>query len=79
MPLPIRDLLERDETGAYIVETNVSIPLKTPAPSIPNDPRLVRANVYRPKGAGRYPVLVTYGPCLCPFPFPSVFGIETAG
>src|SRR5881396_2832743 len=63
MSLPIRNLHAIDTSGSYIVETNVDIPLRTAPPSIPNDPRLIRANVYRPKGEGRYPVLVTYGPC----------------
>ena len=63
MPLPIRNLHAIDLSGSYIVETNVDIPLRTAPPSIPSDPQLIRANVYRPKDNGRYPVLVTYGPC----------------
>ncbi|KAK5679396.1 hypothetical protein LTS10_008211 [Elasticomyces elasticus] len=46
-----------DVTWEYIVEQDVSIPLKC-------QPGTVRANVYRPKAAHwtRHPVLVTYGP-----------------
>ena len=64
MPFTIRDLHTVDDSGKYIVETNVDVPLRTPDRSIPNDPLLVRANVYRPKQGGKYPVLVTYGPCM---------------
>lgn len=63
MSLPIKDLHRVDDSGPYIVETNVIVHLKTAPPSIANDPCLVRVNVYRPKGEQRLPVLVTYGPC----------------
>lgn len=63
MPLPIKNLYTIDESGDYIVERNVDIPLKTATPSIEGDPLLVRANVYRPKKEGKFPVLATYGPC----------------
>jgi predicted acyl esterase len=39
----------------YIFEQNVTIPLK-------DGSGLIRANVYRPKGLEKVPVLVTYGP-----------------
>ena len=63
MPLALKDLHTVEESGDYIFEHNVNVPLQTAQPSIPNDPLLVRANVYRPKKEGKYPVLVTYGPC----------------
>jgi len=63
MPLPLKDIYSIDDSGDYIVETNVDIPLRTAGKSTPDDPLLVRANVYRPKGDDKYPVLVTYGPC----------------
>jgi hypothetical protein len=58
MPLEIRhDLTTVDDTSfPYVFEQNVSIPLQS-------SPAYVRCNVYRPKdGAGKWPVLVTYGP-----------------
>ena len=39
----------------YLYEENVVVPLKC-------QEGVVRANVFRPKGDGEYPVLVTYGP-----------------
>jgi hypothetical protein len=42
----------------YIFEKNVEIPLQGKQAG-----GKVRANVYRPHGEGRHPVLVTYGPC----------------
>lgn len=63
MPLTIQKLHQIHDSGPYIVETNVDVPLKTATAEIPNDPCLIRVNVYRPKAEGKYPVLVTYGPC----------------
>lgn len=63
MPLPIRKLHVVETFPQYIAEFNVDIPLRTAAPSLPQDPLLVRGNIYRPKDDGKYPVLVTYGPC----------------
>jgi predicted acyl esterase len=61
MPNQIRDI-STTETGdfPYILEKNVSIPLKSSG----DGSGLVRANVYRPKDSGEkpVPVLVTYGP-----------------
>ncbi|RSL56817.1 hypothetical protein CEP53_006692 [Fusarium sp. AF-6] len=62
MPLTIRDLQTTDTFDGYIADFNVSIPLKTAKKTLPDDPLLVRGNVYRPKREGKYPVLVTYGP-----------------
>ncbi|KAI4854090.1 alpha/beta-hydrolase [Aureobasidium sp. EXF-8845] len=62
MTLPIQNLHKIDESGPYIVETNVDVPLRTASKSLPDDPRLVRVNVYRPKTDTKLPVLVTYGP-----------------
>ncbi len=57
MPNPIRhDLHTVDETSfPYIFEQNATVELKS-------SDGLVRCNVYRPKGAEKVPVLVTYGP-----------------
>jgi predicted acyl esterase len=56
MPNQIRDISTIDETSfSYIFEQNVTIPLKS-------SPGVVRCNVYRPKGQGKAPVLMTYGP-----------------
>ena len=63
MPLAIKNLHTVDSSGDYIVEVNVDINLRTATKSTPDDPLLVRANVYRPKLEGKFPVLVTYGPC----------------
>lgn len=64
MPLQIKNLHTVDtENFSYIFERDVDIPLRTAKPNIPNDPLLVRANVYRPKAEGKYPVICTYGPC----------------
>jgi len=66
MPLPIKDLHTVESFADYIAEFNVDIPLRTAAKTSPDDSLLVRGNVYRPKQEGKYPVLVTYGPCkLC--------------
>ncbi|CAK7225456.1 hypothetical protein SBRCBS47491_005896 [Sporothrix bragantina] len=62
MPLPVQDLYQRDDSGPYIVETNVTVPLATSTPSTPDDPCIIRVNVYSPKHARPCPVLVTYGP-----------------
>ena len=63
MPLPFENLHTVETSGPYTVEINVDIPLRTAAKSTSDDPLLVRANIYRPKLEGKYPVLVTYGPC----------------
>lgn len=63
MPLAIKNLHTVDESGPYVVERDVDVPLKTATPQCDGDPLLVRANVYRPKKEGRFPVLCTYGPC----------------
>ncbi|KAH8803322.1 Alpha/Beta hydrolase protein [Xylogone sp. PMI_703] len=62
MALPIKIIHTVDLSGDYIVEVNVDIPLRTATKTTSADPLLVRANVYRPKANGRFPVLVTYGP-----------------
>ncbi|KAI8686824.1 PepX-C domain-containing protein [Fusarium sp. Ph1] len=62
MPLPIRDVQTTETFDGYLADFNVSIPLKTAKKTLPDDPLLVRGNVYRPKPEGKYPVLVTYGP-----------------
>jgi hypothetical protein len=63
MPLAIKNLHTIDSSGAYVVEINADIPLRTATRSTPEDPLLVRANIYRPKSEGKFPVLITYGPC----------------
>lgn len=58
MPNTIReDITKIDATSfPYVFEENATVTLRS-------SPGLVRCNVYRPKdGAGRWPVLVTYGP-----------------
>lgn len=56
MPNKFQDLHTIDSTSfPYVFEQNATVPLKSGG--------LVRCNVYRPKTAGRAPVLVTYGPC----------------
>ncbi|KAF5532894.1 x-pro dipeptidyl-peptidase [Fusarium mexicanum] len=62
MPLPTQNLHRIDTSGKYVVEYNVDIPLRTAKKTLPEDPLLVRGNVYRPKADDKYPVLVTYGP-----------------
>jgi hypothetical protein len=68
MPLPVRDLRTIDTNGSYIAEKNVDIPLPTALSDPENRVGLIRANVYRPKDSfmdgKKYPVLVTYGPCM---------------
>jgi predicted acyl esterase len=55
MPTTIRNLKTVDDSSfPYVFEKNIDVPLKAGG--------LVRANVYRPKAPGRYPVLCTYGP-----------------
>lgn len=46
------------ESFPYIFLKNVSVPLKTDT----SGGDLVRANIYLPKGEGKFPALVTYGP-----------------
>jgi hypothetical protein len=56
MPNALKNLYKIDEvTFPYIFEQNADI-------DIGESTGPVRCNVYRPKGEGRYPVLVTYGP-----------------
>ncbi|KAF5006426.1 hypothetical protein FDECE_7186 [Fusarium decemcellulare] len=56
MPNQIKDIHTVDDTSfPYIFEQNATVTLKS-------GDGLVRCNVYRPKGADRVPVLVTYGP-----------------
>lgn len=56
MPTQTRDISSIDtESFPYIFEQNVAINLQHSA-------GLIRCNVYRPKGHGKSPVLVTYGP-----------------
>ena len=63
MPLALRDLhVVDDKSFDYIFERDVDIPLATAEPVLPDDPCLVRANVYRPRATGKFPVRVTYGP-----------------
>ena len=63
MPLKILNLHTTEEHSFdYVFERDVDVPLKTSQPNIEHDPLLVRANIYRPKAAGRFPVLCTYGP-----------------
>jgi hypothetical protein len=68
MPLPIQNLHTIDAEGPYVVEKNVDIPLLTASLDFGNGIGLIRANVYRPKDSlvdgKKYPVLVTYGPCM---------------
>ncbi|CAK7211655.1 hypothetical protein SCUCBS95973_001188 [Sporothrix curviconia] len=62
MPRPIQDIHNVDDSGAYIAETDVTVPLPTSKPTSLDDPLIIRANVYRPKHGRPCPVLVTYGP-----------------
>lgn len=56
MPNQIKDIHTVDDTSfPYVFEQNATVTLKSGS-------GLVRCNVYRPKGADRVPVLVTYGP-----------------
>ncbi|KAJ3549216.1 hypothetical protein NM208_g605 [Fusarium decemcellulare] len=56
MPNQIKDIHTVDDTSfPYVFEQNATVTLKSRH-------GLVRCNVYRPKGADRVPVLVTYGP-----------------
>ncbi|RSL82388.1 hypothetical protein CEP51_005201 [Fusarium floridanum] len=56
MPNQIKDIHTVDDTSfPYIFEQNATVTLKSGS-------GLVRCNVYRPKGANKVPVLVTYGP-----------------
>lgn len=55
MPNEYRDIATVDETSFdYIFEQNVTVPLVSGGH--------IRCNVYRPRGAGPVPALVTYGP-----------------
>lgn len=59
MPNVIRNIQTQDvDNFAYKFYKNVDIPLKTDT----SGGNLVRANIYLPKGDGKYPTLVTYGP-----------------
>ncbi|KAI7677090.1 hypothetical protein KC353_g22714 [Hortaea werneckii] len=56
MPNQIRDIHSVDEESfPYILEQNVTVPLKS-------SEGLVRVNVYRPRTQAPVPVLATYGP-----------------
>jgi predicted acyl esterase len=57
MPNRIRENLHvvDEDSFPYIYEENVTIKAKSVE-------AIVRANVYRPKKRGTFPVLVTYGP-----------------
>ncbi|KAM0435869.1 hypothetical protein ACHAPT_002760 [Fusarium lateritium] len=56
MPNEIKDIHTVDDTSfPYIFEQNATVALKSGS-------GLVRCNIYRPKGADKVPVLVTYGP-----------------
>jgi predicted acyl esterase len=56
MPNKIRNLHTVDEHSFQLIyEQNVDV-------DIGEKSGPVRCNVYRPKGEGKYPVLVTYGP-----------------
>lgn len=56
MPNQIRDITTIDKDNfPYIFEQNVTVKLQS-------NTGLVRLNVYRPKGAGKVPVIMTYGP-----------------
>ncbi len=50
MPLALKDLHTIDESGDYIFERNVDIPLPTAKPSDPGDPLLVRQRLQADKG-----------------------------
>lgn len=55
MPNQIRDIETTDEKSyPYIFRQNVSVPLTQGGP--------IRCNIYLPKTAGKYPVVMTYGP-----------------
>lgn len=62
MPLALRNLHTVHDRGSYVLEQDVDIPLPNTKEGFPGDPLLVRANLYRPKKAGRFPVICTYGP-----------------
>ncbi|KAJ6086149.1 hypothetical protein N7486_010430 [Penicillium sp. IBT 16267x] len=54
MPNQIRDIETSDESShPYIFRQNVSVPV--------TGGRVIRCNIYHPKAAGKYPVLMTYG------------------
>ena len=56
MPNQIRDIASIDDkTYPYIFEQNVTVKLRS-------NSGVVRLNVYRPKGAEKAPVIMTYGP-----------------
>ncbi|KAB8270405.1 Alpha/Beta hydrolase protein [Aspergillus minisclerotigenes] len=57
MPNTIRDIRETiiEDENNLLFEKNVSVPPKEPS-------SVIRCNVYRPKGDGKYPGLITYGP-----------------
>jgi predicted acyl esterase len=64
MALPAQDIYSQQvveaEGKTYVFEKNVNIPLATGHAA----GGLIRANVYRPNQEGKFPVLVTYGPCM---------------
>jgi len=56
MPNEIKNLHTVDENSfPYVFEQNATV-------NLTNNAGHVRVNVYRPKGAEKVPVLVTYGP-----------------
>lgn len=63
MPLALKNLHRVEKVNFnYTVEFDVDVHLRTTKANSPDDPLLLRANVYRPKAEGKYPVLVTCGP-----------------
>ncbi|PNY26270.1 Uncharacterized protein TCAP_03796 [Tolypocladium capitatum] len=66
MPLSLKKLHVVDDSGPYILERDVDVPLKKSSPQSKDDPLLVRVNVYRPKKEGCFPVICTYGPYVNP-------------
>lgn len=60
MSLSRKNLRTVQEVDGYTYEQNVDIPLRSTEKG-----GVIRANVYRPNKQGRFPVLVTYGPCMC--------------
>jgi pimeloyl-ACP methyl ester carboxylesterase len=60
--LPTNALYAVDDSGSFLVERDVDIPLPKAPKSDATDPCFVRANVFRPMDQRRYPVLLTYSP-----------------
>lgn len=53
-----QSMMQIIQREGYVLEQNVDVPLKTASTD-----NIIRANLYRPKEDGQYPVIVTYGPC----------------